>query len=222
MKKTCKSEGNMNAELQQILLQIARQAILQTLEGHCVSAQDVFQSVEECRGFFPKPGKKEQAAMQGVPGLGTLPEELMELRATFVTLTMGGQLRGCIGMLEACRPLAEDVAANAVAAAFEDPRFPPLTKREFESLEIHISVLSPTEELRFSSEEDALHQIRPGIDGLILQDGFYRGTFLPSVWEELPQKALFWAHLKQKAGLPVDYWSETLRVFRYTTECFPV
>lgn len=124
-------------------------------------------------------------------------------------------------MLEACRPLAEDVAANAAAAAFADPRFPPLTKNEFEKLEIHISVLSPPEELSFSSEEDVLNQIRPGIDGLILQDGFYRGTFLPSVWEELPEKKDFWMHLKLKAGLPVTYWSDTVRVFRYTTEYFP-
>jgi AmmeMemoRadiSam system protein A len=124
-------------------------------------------------------------------------------------------------MLEACRPLAEDVAENACAAAFEDPRFEPLTKKEFEKLEIHISVLSPPEELIFSSKENLLSQIRPGTDGLILQDGFRRGTFLPSVWEELPSKELFLAHLKQKAGLPADYWSDTLRVFRYTTEYFP-
>jgi AmmeMemoRadiSam system protein A len=150
--------------------------------------------------------------------LNELPEELTQERATFVTLTLGGQLRGCIGMLEACRPLAEDVAANACASAFEDPRFEPLTKREFEPLEIHISVLSPPEELVFSSEEDVLEQIRPGMDGLILQEGFRRGTFLPSVWEELPEKSLFWAHLKRKAGLPAAYWSGSIRVFRYTTE----
>ncbi len=145
----------------------------------------------------------------------------MQKRATFVTLTIGGQLRGCIGMLEACRPLAEDVANNAYAAAFEDPRFPPLTKKEFEKLEIHISVLSPPEEMLFSSEEDLLRQIRPGIDGLILQEGFRRGTFLPSVWGELPEKELFWAHLKLKAGLSAAYWADTVRVFRYTTEYFP-
>jgi len=152
------------------------------------------------------------------PGFVELPAELLEKRASFVTLTIGGHLRGCIGMLEACRPLAEDVAANACAAAFEDPRFDPLTEEEFEYLEIHISVLSPPEELVFSSEEDALRQIRPGVDGVILQDGFRRGTFLPSVWEELPEKNLFWSHLKKKAGLPADYWSDRIRVFRYTTE----
>lgn len=150
-----------------------------------------------------------------------LPAELMQNQATFVTLTISGRLRGCIGMLEACRPLAEDVAANAYAAAFEDPRFPPLTRIEFEKLEIHISVLSPPEELAFSSEADVLNQLRPGTDGLILQEGSRRGTFLPSVWEELPEKELFWTNLKLKAGLPADYWSDTVRVFRYTTEHFP-
>jgi AmmeMemoRadiSam system protein A len=183
----------MKAENQQQLLQIARGTILRTLES-------------------PR-GK--------VPVLGKLPDELMQERATFVTLTLGGRLRGCIGMLEACRPLAEDVAANARAAAFEDPRFPPLTLSEFKKLEIHISILSPSEELVFSSEDDLLRQIRPGVDGLILQEDFRRGTFLPSVWAELPQKELFWAHLKLKAGLPANYWSDTLRVFRYTTDCFP-
>jgi len=197
----------MKREHQKHLIEIAHDAISQALE--------------ESGKFFPMLGKNKRAATQLLPTIGKLPAELNERRATFVTLTIGGQLRGCIGMLEACRPLAEDVAANACAAAFEDPRFPPLTKKEFEKLEIHISVLSPPEELNFSSEEDVLRQIRPGIDGLILQDGFHRGTFLPSVWEELPQKELFWAHLKLKAGLPADYWSDTVRVFHYTTEYFP-
>jgi len=151
-----------------------------------------------------------------------VPPEWAEERAVFVTLTIGGELRGCIGSLEAWRPLAEEVAANARAAAFEDPRFPPLTKKELERLEIRISILSPPEEITFTSEEDLLKQIRPGADGLILQEGFRRGTFLPSVWEELPDKERFWAHLKLKAGLPPGYWSDTLRVFRYTTDSFPV
>jgi AmmeMemoRadiSam system protein A len=183
----------MKAGHQQQLLQIARGAIIQTLE---------------------RPHRK-------LPLPGKLPDELMQKRATFVTLTIGGRLRGCIGMLEACRPLAEDVAENARAAAFEDPRFPPLTLPELAKLEIHISILSPSEEMVFSSESDLLRQIRPGVDGLILQEGFRRGTFLPSVWAELPEKELFLTHLKLKAGLPADYWSDTLRVFRYTTDCFP-
>ena len=116
--------------------------------------------------------------------------------------------------------LAKDVAENAVAAAFHDPRFEPLSIEEAEKLEIHISVLSPPEELNFSSEADLLEQIRPGVDGLILQAGGRRGTFLPSVWEELPEKEMFLMYLKMKAGLPTDYWSDSLRVFRYTAEYF--
>ena len=154
------------------------------------------------------------------PSIGTCPE-LKEERATFVTLTIGGALRGCIGMLEACRPLVEDVAENACAAAFDDPRFEPLSKEEFDELDIHISVLSPPEEMTFVSEKDLLERVRPGVDGLILQEGGRRGTFLPSVWEELPDKELFLMHLKMKAGLPNTYWSDSLRVFRYTAEYFP-
>ena len=124
-------------------------------------------------------------------------------------------------MLEACRPLVEDVAENACAAAFDDPRFEPLSKEEFDELDIHISVLSPPEEMTFVSEKDLLERVRPGVDGLILQEGGRRGTFLPSVWEELPDKELFLMHLKMKAGLPNTYWSDSLRVFRYTAEYFP-
>jgi AmmeMemoRadiSam system protein A len=182
----------MMAEHQNLLLQIARDAILQRLVN---SGEKTARPVE-------------------------IPDELMEERATFVTLQIGGRLRGCIGMLEACRPLVEDVEQNACAAAFQDPRFPPLSRKEFELLEIHISVLSPPEEIIFSSENSLLAQIRPGVDGLILQEGFRRGTFLPSVWEELPEKKMFLAHLKLKAGLPETYWSDTLQVFRYTAEYF--
>lgn len=153
--------------------------------------------------------------------LDEFPPELTEKRASFVTLTIDGNLRGCIGMLEACRPLAEDVAENACAAAFYDPRFDPVSENELDDLEIHISVLSPPEQMTFDSEADLLQQIRPGVDGLILQDGARRGTFLPSVWAELPSEELFLMHLKMKAGLPNTHWSDTLRVFRYTAEYFP-
>jgi AmmeMemoRadiSam system protein A len=182
----------MKTEYQNLLLQIAREAI----------AQGLGKSIEK------------------VPDFGKLPEELRAERATFVTLELGGQLRGCIGMLEACRPLAEDVAQNARAAAFQDPRFPALAANEFEQIEIHISVLSPPEEMMFSSEADLLAQVRPGIDGLILQEGHHCGTFLPSVWDELPEKEQFLFHLKQKAGLAGSYWSESLQIFHYTTEFF--
>ncbi len=148
------------------------------------------------------------------------PQSLQVRRATFVTLNERGQLRGCIGHLEAVQPLVADVAENAFNAAFRDPRFPPLSPAEFDQLEIHISVLSPPEPLAFDSEEDLLAKIRPGVDGLILEDGVHRGTFLPAVWESLPDKRQFWANLKLKAGLPMDHWSDQLRVLRYTTESF--
>ncbi|BCX88980.1 conserved hypothetical protein [Methylomarinovum tepidoasis] len=150
--------------------------------------------------------------------LEALPAALQVPRATFVTLEEDGRLRGCIGSLEARRPLAEDVVHNAFAAAFGDPRFPPVHEDEVDRLDIHISVLGPLEEMRFTSEADLLRQIRPGIDGLVLEDGPYRGTFLPAVWEQLPDKRDFLRHLKLKAGLPPDYWSDTLKVYRYTTE----
>ena len=146
--------------------------------------------------------------------------ELAAPGAAFVTLERGGELRGCIGSLEAHRPLLTDVSENAFAAGFRDPRFPPLSPTEFEDLDIHISVLSPPEPVKFDSEADLLARIRPGIDGLIIEDAGRRGTFLPSVWASLPEPALFWRHLKQKAGLPPDHWSPTLRVYRYTTESF--
>lgn len=152
--------------------------------------------------------------------LADYPDTLTQPRATFVTLERHGQLRGCIGMLEAIRPLVEDVAENAYAAAFRDPRFPPLRDAELADLQLHISILSPAEALSFDSEADLLAQIRPGIDGLILHDHGHRGTFLPSVWEQLPDKTQFLQHLKQKAGLPAHYWSETLLVSRYTTFMF--
>lgn len=141
--------------------------------------------------------------------------------ASFVTLHLGNELRGCIGSLEAHRPLITDVACNAYAAAFQDPRFPPLTAAELAGLKIHISVLNPPEPMECKSEEDLLQQLRPGIDGLILEErGIHRGTFLPSVWRSLPDPRQFLRQLKLKAGLAPDYWSDTLRVSRYTTESF--
>jgi AmmeMemoRadiSam system protein A len=148
------------------------------------------------------------------------PRPLREPGASFVTLSIEGDLRGCIGSLQAYQPLVEDVAHNAVAAAFTDPRFPPLSAQELGKLEYHISVLTPAEPLQFESEADLLRQIRPGVDGLILEDNGHRGTFLPTVWESLPDVAQFFQHLKLKAGLPADYWSDTVRVSRYTTESF--
>jgi AmmeMemoRadiSam system protein A len=140
------------------------------------------------------------------------------LRATFVTLTRHSQLRGCIGTLQACRPLAVDIAHNAYAAAFRDPRFPPVEEQEFGTLDIHLSLLTPAVPLRFASESDLLGQLVPFVDGLILEDGSRRGTFLPSVWESLPEPKAFLEHLKLKAGLPKDHWSPTLTIARYRAE----
>lgn len=148
------------------------------------------------------------------------PDALRHVRASFVTLQQDGRLRGCIGALEARSPLVQDVADHAFAAAFEDPRFLPLRREEFPGLEIHISVLSPSEPLHFTSEEDLLVQLRPGVDGLILNYGQRRGTFLPAVWASLPDPYIFLAQLKQKAGLPLDFWSDELQIARYTTESF--
>ncbi len=136
--------------------------------------------------------------------------------ATFVTLTADDQLRGCIGTLDAHRPLAEDVTANAVAAAFRDPRFKPLQRDEFAAIAVEVSLLSAMEMLRFDDEAGALAQLRPQIDGIVLQYGHHRSTFLPQVWEQLPEPAEFLAHLKRKAGLPMDFWAEQVRLSRYT------
>jgi AmmeMemoRadiSam system protein A len=141
--------------------------------------------------------------------------------ASFVTLERAGQLRGCMGALEAYRALVVDVAENAFLAAFRDPRFPALSAAELDGLDIHISILSPATDMHFSSEQELLQQIKPGVDGLILVDGRYRSTFLPSVWESLPEPVQFLRHLKQKAGLPAAYWSDSLRVSRYTAEYIP-
>jgi AmmeMemoRadiSam system protein A len=148
------------------------------------------------------------------------PAELQQKRATFVTLHRNKELRGCIGILKPMRPLAEDVAYNAWAAAFSDSRFMPLTENELDDLDIHISILGTPEAIEFDSEQDLIKQIRPGVDGLILEDGFNKGTFLPSVWESLNDSREFLQHLKMKAGLPANYWSDAIRVKRYTVEEF--
>jgi AmmeMemoRadiSam system protein B/AmmeMemoRadiSam system protein A len=141
---------------------------------------------------------------------------LQEPGASFVTLTRQGELRGCIGTLEAHRPLGVDVRENAVAAAFRDPRFMPLTRAEFDDIRVEVSLLSPAEALAVASEEHALATLRPGIDGVVFEYGHYRSTFLPQVWEQLPEPAEFLAHLKRKAGLSMDFWSESVRLSRYT------
>lgn len=140
--------------------------------------------------------------------------------AVFVTLTESGRLRGCIGSLEAHRPLGMDVEHNARAAAFSDPRFPPLRPEELDRVRVEVSLLSPAVPMQFKDESDALAQLRPGVDGVILEYGRYRATFLPQVWEQLPQPDVFMAHLKQKAGLSGDFWQQALRLSRYGVDKF--
>lgn len=148
------------------------------------------------------------------------PTALQNPGASFVTLKKSGELRGCIGSLEAQRPLIEDVAHNAYAAAFLDHRFEPLDARELADIDLSIAVLTPAKVMQFNGEEDLITQIQPGVDGLILEDGQHRGTFLPAVWESLPDARLFIQQLKVKAGLTVDYWSPTIKISRYTSESF--
>jgi AmmeMemoRadiSam system protein A len=141
---------------------------------------------------------------------------LQEPGASFVTLTRRGELRGCIGSLEAHRPLVVDVRENAVAAAFRDPRFMPLSLAEFEDVRVEVSLLSPTEMIAVSDEASALAALRPHVDGVVFEYQHFRSTFLPQVWEQLPEPTEFLAHLKRKAGLSMDFWAESVRLSRYT------
>ena len=140
---------------------------------------------------------------------------LREKGATFVTLTMDGELRGCVGSLRRSRALGEDVIHNAVAAAMEDPRFPPLSAAEFDALTVEVSLLSEPEFLEFSGEQGLLAQLRPGEDGLIIFSGCRSATFLPQVWEQLPEPQQFLAALKHKAGLPTNREVAGLMAARY-------
>lgn len=140
---------------------------------------------------------------------------LAEPGASFVTLTLDGRLRGCIGTLEAHQRLLLDVKQNACGAAFRDPRFPALSHRELADTDIHVSVLTPLQTLSFTDEADALARLQPGVDGLVLEYGRHRATFLPQVWEQLPEPRHFLSQLKRKAGLPDDFWAEDVRLLRY-------
>lgn len=141
---------------------------------------------------------------------------LADQGASFVTLHLEGRLRGCIGTIEPYRSLGEDVEANARAAAFRDPRFEPLTVPEYERIDLEVSVLSPMEPVAYEDEADLVAQLRPGVDGLLLDAGRRRGTFLPQVWEQLPEPAKFLAHLKAKAGYSPHHWDPEWTFFRYT------
>lgn len=146
------------------------------------------------------------------------PPRLREQRATFTTLRHRGELRGCIGAIEATRSLVEDVAESAYAAAFRDPRFPALERAELADLELHLSVLSPLEPLEVETRESLIERLRKGVDGLLIEQAGRRGTFLPSVWESLPDAERFLIELERKAGLTPGDWVRPVRCWRYVTQ----
>lgn len=180
-----------STELGQALLQIARQAISEELGVRYV-----------------------------VPSATLALPELQRPGASFVTLTLtkNHALRGCIGTLQAYRPLIEDVRGNAQAAAFLDSRFMPLKREEFAAVRVEVSLLTTPVPMPYASEADALAQLRPGIDGVILESGWHRATFLPQVWEDLPEPQQFMTHLKCKAGLPADDWDASIQLSRYAVQ----
>lgn len=168
----------LTAEEQKILLRLAREAIEHAVRG------------------------KTPPAIH----LPSLPIRLREAGASFVTLTVGGALRGCIGTLEAYQPLAEDVREHAIAAALHDPRFPPVRENELSSIQIEVSRLTPPLPLEYKDAADLLAKLRPHVDGVILRDGFRRATFLPQVWEKIPNPPEFLDHLCLKMGANPDLW----------------
>lgn len=185
-------ENELNLQQQRELLRIARESIEYGLQHHHALAID----------------------------LNACDEQLQQQGASFVTLNKKGALRGCIGTLQPYQALVSDVGEHARAAAFSDPRFPPVTFDELADIVISISVLGKPRVISFKDEDHLIEQLRPAEDGLILQEGAHRGTFLPSVWESLPQPRQFLQQLKRKAGLAPDYWSDSLEVSRYRTQSF--
>jgi len=149
-----------------------------------------------------------------------LPRVLRYPAATFTTLHIEGRLRGCCGTLDAVRPLAEDVVRSAFRAAFRDPRFDPVGKSELDAMRLEVSVLSPLEPIPVFNEADLLNSLTPGIDGLVIVADGASATFLPKVWEMLPDPRQFLAALKTKCGLADDYWSDRLEFKRYRTTCY--
>jgi uncharacterized protein len=186
------SEGYLNDDEGRFLLDLARHTIGQALDSDTT----------------PPPSPSS--------------ERLREPGASFVTLTTrDGALRGCIGSLVARRPLVEDVHANALAAAFEDPRFSPLKKEELPHVKVEISVLTQPEPLNYSDTQDLVDRLRPHVDGVVIQRGWHRATFLPQVWDQLPMIEEFLSHLCYKAGLPAKAWQEgNLEVSIYRVQKF--
>ena len=151
---------------------------------------------------------------------GALARPLLAQRATFVTLNIGGRLRGCRGSILPHRPLLHHVADNAHNSGFGDPRFPPLTQAQLEAQTLHVSILSTPRRIRAGSEAELLNALNPDVEGLIIRDGDRQALFLPSVWEQISTPAQFLSQLRLKAGLPAGHWSDTFQAFRFTTECF--
>ena len=184
----------LDAETRRFLLELARSAIEKELTG----ATALSVSIEDA------------------------PPALYEDGASFVTLhKRSGALRGCIGSLVARRPLIEDVQANAKAAAFRDPRFSPLQEEELDDIVIEVSVLSAPVPLAYDHPEELIEKLRPHVDGVVLERGWNRATFLPQVWEQLPEPEKFLAHLCYKAGLPPDAWRvQDVKLSTYQVEKF--
>ncbi len=190
---TNQQNGYLTKEQGEFLLKVARNAIESELFGNGLKRIPL----DKVPKIFRKPG------------------------AVFVTLTKHGQLRGCIGHIIAHEPLIRSVEDNAIAAAFEDPRFFPLRRDEFKDIKIEVSVLTEPKLLEYKDTKDLLNKLRPGIDGIIIKKGPYTATFLPQVWEQLPDKQVFLSHLCMKAGLPSDEWQKgDLEVFTYQVQAF--
>ena len=159
------------------------------------------------------------ASMPG-PDTEGIQGALASQRGSFVTLTINGELRGCMGVIESPRSLAQNTADCALSAAFRDPRFAPLAPAEAKQIRIEVSVLSEMEPIVVRDREDLLQQLQPGVDGLLMEDGRYRSIFLPQVWEKLGSAQEFLEHLLRKAGLPGDYWSATIHFSRFHITSF--
>ena len=180
-------ESNLTEQQQKELLRLARQTI-----------------AKGCKeGLPPEVNSHNQPAAYFQQG------------ACFVTLHKHGDLRGCIGSIEAHRPLLDDVIHNAFASAFRDHRFTPVQEHELADLHIEISILTPQQLMSVKTEAELLADLRPGIDGLVIDSPRYKATFLPQVWEQLPEPEIFLAHLKQKAGMPADIWPEDMKCYKY-------
>lgn len=143
------------------------------------------------------------------------PEEMQEEGASFVTIEKKGELRGCIGSIMAYRPLSLDIVENAYASAFRDNRFSPLSSSEIKDIMVSVSILTPSQVINFTNEADLLSQLKPNVDGVVIEDNGKRAVFLPVVWEHFDNKQDFLSHLKMKAGLAPDYFSKTFKASRF-------